>query len=112
MIFDWKIQLEQAQHTPDLKAHKFLYQGIHLPCKNDQGYCDHTTHPQPTINWLPEDTSTTFQVANIQARMIKILQKNYRITESQNQYHLIKYAYEKKNLMKVPIKTGQALKKH
>ena len=47
-----------------------IYQGIRLPCKNDQGYCDPTTRTQATIVWFPEDTCTTFQVAKIHARMI------------------------------------------
>ena len=48
-----------------------IYQGIRLPCKKDQGYCDPTTRTQATIVWFPEDTCTTFQVAKIHARMIK-----------------------------------------
>ena len=39
MFFDWKIQLEKVQLTRDLKD-KTIYQGIRLPCKNEQGYCD------------------------------------------------------------------------
>ena len=53
------------------------YQGIRLPCKNDQGYCDPTTRTQATIVWFPEDTCTTFQVAKIHARMIKFHEKNF-----------------------------------
>ena len=49
-------------------------------CKNAQGYCDPTTRTQATIVWFPEDTSTTFQVAEIHARMIKFHQKCF--TES------------------------------
>ena len=52
-----------------------IYQGIRLPCKNDQGYCDPTTRTQATIVWFPEDTCTTFQVAKIHARMIKFHEK-------------------------------------
>ena len=52
-----------------------IYQGIRLPCKIDQGYCDPTTRNQATIVCFPEDTCTTFQVANIHARMIKFHEK-------------------------------------
>ena len=52
-----------------------MYQGIRLPRKNDQGYCDPTTRTQATIVWFPGDTCTTFQVAKIHARMIKFYQK-------------------------------------
>ena len=58
MFFDWKIQLEEVQLTRDLKDDTILYQGIRLPCKNDQGYCDPTTHTQATIVWFPEETCT------------------------------------------------------
>ena len=77
MFFDWKIQLEKVQLTRDLKADTIIYQGIKLPCKNDQGYCDHTTHTPATIVWFPEDTCTKFQVAKIHARMIKFHQKHF-----------------------------------
>ena len=40
MFFDWKIQLEKVQLTRDLKDDTNPYQGIRLPCKNDQGYFD------------------------------------------------------------------------
>ena len=40
MFFDWKIQLEKIQLTRDLSDNTMIYQGIRLPCKNDQGYCD------------------------------------------------------------------------
>ena len=63
MFFDWKIQLEKIQLTRDLSDNTMMYQGIRLPCKNDQGYCDPTTRTQATIVWFPEDTCTTFQVA-------------------------------------------------
>ena len=39
MFFDWKIQLEKIQLTRDLSDNTMIYQGIRLPCKNDQGYC-------------------------------------------------------------------------
>ena len=50
-------------------------QGIRLPCKNDQGYCDPTTRTQATIVWFPEDTCTPFQVAKRHSRMIKFYGK-------------------------------------
>ena len=71
MFFDWKIQLEKVQLTRDLSDNTRIYQGIRLPCKNDQGYCDPLTRTQATIVWFPEDTCTIFQVAKIHARMIK-----------------------------------------
>ena len=47
MFFDWKIQLEKIQLTRDLSDNTMIYQGIRLPCKNDQGYCDpHHEHKQ------------------------------------------------------------------
>ena len=49
MFFDWKIQLEKVQLTRDLSDNTMIYQGIRLPCKNDQGYCDPTTRTQATI---------------------------------------------------------------
>ena len=70
MFFDWKIQLEKIQLTRDLSDNIMIYQGIRLPCKNYQGYCDPTTRTQATIVWFPEDTCTTFQVAKIHARII------------------------------------------
>ena len=54
-----------------------IYQGIRLPCKNDQGFCDPTTRTQATIVWFPEDTCTTFQVLKIHARMIKFHEKYF-----------------------------------
>ena len=54
-----------------------IYQGIRLPCKNYQGYCDPTTRTQATIIWFPEDTCTTFQVAKIHARIIKVHEKYF-----------------------------------
>ena len=77
MFFDWKIQLEKIQLTRDLSDNTMIYQGIRLPCKNDQGYCDPTTRTQATIVWFPEDTCTTFQVAKIHARMIKFHEKYF-----------------------------------
>ena len=81
MLFEWKIQLEKVQLTRDLKDDSILYQGIRLPCKNDQGYCDPTTSTQVTIVWFPEETCTVFQVAKIHARMIKFHQ-NFFIESS------------------------------
>ena len=75
MFFDWKIQLEKVQLTRNLKDDTIFYQGIQLPCKNIQGYCDPTTRTQATIVWFPEETCTVFQVAKIHARMIKFHQK-------------------------------------
>ena len=49
MFFDWKIQLEKVQLTRDLSDNTMIYQGIRLPFKNDQGYCDPTTRTQATI---------------------------------------------------------------
>ena len=78
MFFDWKIQLEKKkQLTRDLADNRMIYQGIRLPCKNDQGYCDPTTRTQATIVSFPEDTCTTFQVAKIHARMIKFQEKYF-----------------------------------
>ena len=77
MFFDWKMQLEKIQLTRDLSDNTMIYQGIRLPCKNDQGYCDPTTRTQATIVWFPEDTCTTFQVAKIHARMIKFHEKYF-----------------------------------
>ena len=77
MFFDRKIQLEKVQLTRDLSDNTMIYQGIRLPCKNDQGYCDPTTRTQATVVWFPEDTCTTFQVAKIHARMIKFHEKYF-----------------------------------
>ena len=75
VFFDWKIQLEKLQLTRDLKYDTIHYQGIRLPCKNDQGRCDPKTRTQATIVWFPKDTCPVFQEARIHARMIKFLQK-------------------------------------
>ena len=77
MFFDGKIQLEKVQLTRDLKDDTILYQGIRLPCNNDQGYCNPTTRTQATIVRFPEETCTVFLVAKakIHARMIKFHQK-------------------------------------
>ena len=75
MFFDWKIQFEKVLLTRDLSDNTMIYQGIQLPCKNDQGYCDPTTRTQATVGWFPEDTCTTFHVATIHARMIKFHEK-------------------------------------
>ena len=77
MFFYWKIQLEKAQITRDLKENTFIFQGIRLACKNEQGYCDPTTRTLATTVWFPEETCTVFQVAKIHARMIKIHQKYF-----------------------------------
>ena len=77
MFFKEKIELEKVQLTCDLKDVIILYQGIHLPCKNDQRFCDITTRTQASIVWFPEDTYTTFQIAKIHARMIKLHKKNF-----------------------------------
>ena len=80
MFFDWKIQFEKVLLTRDLSDNTMIYQGIQLPCKNDQGYCDPTTRTQATVVWFPEDTCTTFQVATIQARMIKFHEKCFIVS--------------------------------
>ena len=67
-FFGWKIQLEKVQLTRDSKAGTIIYQGLSLPCKKNQGYCDPTTPTQAAIVWFPEDTRTIFQVAKIHAR--------------------------------------------
>ena len=77
MFFNWRIQLEKVQLTRDLKDNTMIYQGIRLPCKNDQGYRDRTTRTQATVVWFPEDTCTTFQVAKIHARMVKFHEKHF-----------------------------------
>ena len=80
MFFDWKIQIEKVQLTRDLTDDTIIYQRKRLHCKIDQGYCDLITGTQALIVWFPEDTCTAVQVARIQGRMIKLLQKNF--TES------------------------------
>ena len=77
MFFDWKIRLEKEQLTGDLKDDTIVYQGIRLPSKNHQGYCDPTARTQATTVWFLEDTCTTFQVAKTHARMIKFHQKHF-----------------------------------
>ena len=77
MFLYWKIQLEKVQLTRDLKYDTSFYQGIRLPCKNDQGFCDPTTRTKATIVWFPEETCTIFQVAKVNARMIEFHQKNF-----------------------------------
>ena len=54
MFFDWKIQLEKIQLIRDLTDNTMIYQGIRLPCENDQGFCDPTRRTQVTIVWFPE----------------------------------------------------------
>ena len=65
----------KLKNTRDLKDDTIIYQGIRLPCKSDQGYCDPTRRTQATVASFPEDTCTTFQVAEIHARKIKFHQK-------------------------------------
>ena len=77
MFFDWKIQLEKIQLTRDLSDNTMIYQGIRLPCKNDQPFFDPTTRTQATSVWFPEDTCTTFQVAKIHTRKIKFHEKYF-----------------------------------
>ena len=77
MFFDWKIQFEKIQFTRDLTDNTMIYQGIRLPCRIDQGYCDPTTRTQATIVWFPDDTCTTFQVAKIHVRLIKFHEKSF-----------------------------------
>ena len=77
MFFDCKIQLEKVQLTRNLKDNTMIYERISLPCKNDQCYCDATTRTQATIVWFLEYTCTTFQVAKIDARMIKFHEKYF-----------------------------------
>ena len=54
MFFDWKIQLEKIQLTRDLSDNTMIYQGIRLPCKNDQGYCDPTTRHKQQLFGSPK----------------------------------------------------------
>ena len=77
MFFDWKKQLEKVQLTRDLSDNTMIYQGIRLPCKNDQDYSDPPTRTHATFVWFPEDACTTFQVAKIHARMIKFHEKYF-----------------------------------
>ena len=72
-----KYNSKKKQLTRDLSDNTMIYQGIRLPRKNDQGYCDPTTRTQATIVWFPEETCTTFQVAKIHARMIKLHEKYF-----------------------------------
>ena len=53
MFFDWKKQLVKVKLTRDLKDDFIIYQGIRLPGKNDQGYCNPTLRIQATIVWFP-----------------------------------------------------------
>ena len=77
MFFAWKIHLEKVQLTRDIKGDTIIYQGIRLPCKNDQSFCYPTTKTQATFVWFIEDTCNTIQVAKIHARTIKFRQKNF-----------------------------------
>ena len=54
----------KVQLTRDLKDDTILYQGIRLPCKNDQGYCDPTTRTQATIVILSNLLSNQFFLSN------------------------------------------------
>ena len=56
MFFDWKIQLEKVQLARDLKDDAIIYQGIRLPCKSDQRYCQPTTPKQAKIVYIPKNT--------------------------------------------------------
>ena len=76
-VFSLNIQLVKIQLTRDLKDYTKLCQGIRLPCKNDQGYCDPTKRNYANIVWLPVDTCTTFQFGKIHARIIKFHQKYF-----------------------------------
>ena len=48
-----KYNSKKYKLTRDLSDNTMIYQGIRLPCKNDQGYCDPTTRTQATIVWVP-----------------------------------------------------------
>ena len=72
-----KYFLKKKQLTRDLKDKTIIIQGIKLPCKIDQGYCDPTKRTQATIVWFPEDSCTTFQVPKLHARMIKFHEKYF-----------------------------------
>ena len=50
MFFDWKIQLEKVQLTRDLSDNTMIYQGIRLPCKNDQVIATRTQYHTDTSN--------------------------------------------------------------
>ena len=91
MFFDWKIQLEKIQLTRDLSDNTMIYQGIRLPCKNDQGYCDPTTRTQATIVWFPEDTWNLIQntpyefaVGTEELKTIKALQLLWPLLQTKN----------------------------
>ena len=62
---------KKVQLLRDKKDDTNFYQGIGLPCKIDQGFCDPTTRTKATIVWFTQDTCTTFQVAGL----IKIRKK-------------------------------------
>ena len=72
MFFDWKIQLEKIQLTRDLSDNTMIYQGIRLPCKNDQGYFDPTTRTQATIVWFPEDKCIKESLSFIKIKYISL----------------------------------------
>ena len=81
MIFDWKTQVVKVQLARDLKDDTLVCQGVRLHFKNDQGYCDPTPRTQATIVWFPEVTCTTFQVARVHAKMIKLHQKYFSLNQ-------------------------------
>ena len=94
MFFRLENTTRKIQLTRDLSDNTMIYQGIRLPCKNDQGYCDPTTRTQATIVWFPEDTCTTFQVAKIHARMIK-----FHGNISYNQFHMNKSIHQEDKVL-------------
>ena len=98
MFFAWKIHLEKVQLTRDIKGDTIIYQGIRLPCKNDQSFCYPTTKTQANFVWFPEDTCNTFQVAKIHARTMKFRQKT-----SLNQPLMTKYTLIKSNKKQIVI---------
>ena len=75
--------------------------------KTNQGYCDLTTRTHATIVWFPVDTSTTFQVAKIHARMMKFHQKYFIETISFDQVNPNKIRQKNqqyKNIDRIEIK--------
>ena len=105
MFLDWKFQLEKIQLTRDLSLDFILYQGLRLPNKICQFFCNPTTWTQATIDCFPEDTCTTFQVAKNQARMVNFHKKNYRI-----KYYRQKYPWSKQ-IKPTEIKKIKMIKK-
>ena len=76
-----------------------LYQGIRLPCKNDQGLRNPTIRTHATIGWFRKDTCATFQVAKFHARVIK---HHKKILWNQN--HSINYNLVGNDQIQIPIK--------